>query len=126
MALPNERQRTVERLARELGQLGATVTSVLPLADGQSLRFWVCDHDKRRVITALTDAGYEFIFLGMIMQPCVVTYNIELVNSFEVPIAREQRPPIQDRTIYGEVSQPKRTDVERQSVLRYLGLERKK
>jgi hypothetical protein len=46
IAQPSERQKTAERLARELQTLGATVTNVLPLADGQNLRFWCSDYKK--------------------------------------------------------------------------------
>jgi len=125
-AVLNERERKAATLVRELSQLGATVTTVLPLADGQHLRFWVSDYKKREVLTALADAGYEANFLGMIMQPDVATYSMGLVNSFEVPIARERQLIIDDRTIRGEIAKPAKTDVELQGMRRYLGLGPKK
>src|SRR5262249_46749046 len=51
-ALMNERQKRAETVARELRQLGATVTNALPLPDGQNLRFWCSDYKKREVLTA--------------------------------------------------------------------------
>jgi hypothetical protein len=103
MALPNlsERQKTAERLTRELQSLGATVTNVLPLADGQNLRFWIDDYRKKEVLQQLKDAGYdEPIFLGMSPQICTQSYSMRLVNNFELPIAAErQEIPQQDRVI---------------------------
>jgi len=121
-ALPNERQKIAQRLARELSQLGATVTNVLPLADGQHLRFWVSDYKKRDVLTALADAGYEANFLGMIMQPDVATYSMGLVNNFEVPIARERQPIIDDRTIKDTRLGSTAKDTELEAMRKTLGL----
>ena len=99
MAFPGERQKTAERLARELGQLGATVTNVLPLAAGQNLRFWVSDYEKREVLTALADAGYVPIFIGMSPQMCIKTYSMGLVNNFELALPADQPMLQQNRTI---------------------------
>src|SRR5262249_13458177 len=103
MAFPSERQKKAAVVARELQALGATVTNVLPLADGQPLRFWVSDYKKREILTALADAGYEAIFIGTGFQVCTATYSMGLVNNFEIPIAADRQPVPDDRTIYGEV-----------------------
>jgi hypothetical protein len=103
MALPNlsERQKTAERLTRELQAFGATVTSVLPLEDGRNLRFWIDDYRKKEVLQQLKDGGYdEPVFLGMSPQICTQSYSMGLVNNFELPIAAErQEVPQQDRGI---------------------------
>src|SRR5262245_57735552 len=98
MAFPSERQKTADRLARELAQFGATVTNVLPLADGQNLRFWCSDYEKREVLTALADAGYQPIFISTGFQMCIKTYSMGLVNNFELALPAD---PVlqQDRTI---------------------------
>src|SRR5262249_40025595 len=97
---PSERQRVAERLARELGQLGATVTSLLPLANDKNLRFWVSDYRKNELLQQLKDGGYEVLFLGMMPQVDVVTYSLGLVNSFEVKLPAHRQPiPQEDRVI---------------------------
>ena|SRR5262245_46912016 len=118
----NDRQKTASQLARELSQLGATVTNVLPLADGQQLRFWVSDYKKREVLTALADAGYEANFLGMIMQPDVVSYSMGLVNNFEVPIARERQIIVDDRAVKDTRLGSTAKDTELEAMRKTLGL----
>ena len=126
MVLPglSPRQETAARLCRELQAFGATVTNVMPLADGQQLRFWVSDYRKNEVLQQLADAGYEPIFLKMELQPDIRSYSMGLVNSFELPIAAEQQPIIDDRKIYGEIAKPEKTDYERESILKYLGIKK--
>ena len=116
------RQETAARLCRELQAFGANVTSVLPLADGQHLRFWVDDYKKKEVLQQLGDAGYEPIFLKMELQPDIRSYSIGLVSAFELPIAADREPVIDDRKVYGEIAKPEKPDYERQSILKYLGL----
>jgi hypothetical protein len=96
-----KRQETAARLCRELQAFGATVTNVLPLADGQNLRFWIDDYRKKEVLQQLRDGGYdEPVFLGMSPQICTQSYSMGLVNNFELPIAAErQEVPQSDRTI---------------------------
>ena len=96
---PSERQQTAARLARELSQLGATVTNVLPLANDKNLRFWVSDYEKKEVLTALADAGYEPIFIGTGFQMCIKTYSMGLVNNFELALPADQPMPQQTRVI---------------------------
>jgi hypothetical protein len=101
MALPNlsERQKAAERLTRELQSLGATVTNVLPLADGQNLRFWIDDYRKKEVLQQLKDADYQVVFCGMTPQLDVKSYSMGLVNVFEIPLAADRQPVLQDGTI---------------------------
>jgi hypothetical protein len=94
------RQQKAATLTRELQSLGATVTNVLPLADGHNLRFWVSDYKKNELLQQLSDAGYEPVFTGMTPQMDIRTYSIGLVSNFELPIAAErQEVPQQDRII---------------------------
>ena len=120
--LLNERQKTAERLTRELSQLGATVTSNLPLGEDQNLRFWCSDYTKREVLQALADAGYEPIFTGMSQQADVKSYSMGLVNNFEISIPRERQSVAADNTIYGERSTGKKeVDVEMEGFRKYFG-----
>jgi hypothetical protein len=122
VALLNERQKTAERLARELGALGANVTNVLPLADDQKLRFWCSDYKKGKILTALADAGYEPVFTGMSPQICRDTYSMGLVNNFELDLPRERTPVADDRQpIGGELATKEKSSYEVQQIERYLG-----
>src|SRR5262249_16745128 len=102
MALLTKRQETAQRLTRELQALGATVTSVLPLAAERQLRFWCSDYKKNELLQQLKDANYEVVFLGMSPQVDIATYSMGLVNNFELPLAAETRPIVDDRP-HGEI-----------------------
>src|SRR5262249_5331978 len=92
-----KRQETAQRLTRELQAFGATVTSVLPLEAGKHLRFWVSDYKKNELLQQLKDASYEVVFLGMSPQMDIATYSVGLVNNFELPLAAETQPIVDDR-----------------------------
>src|SRR5262249_44340574 len=94
-----ERQKTAQQISRELQGLGATVTSVLPLAEGRPLRFWVDDYKKREVLQALTDAGYSPTFIGMQPQVDAKSYSMGLVNNFELAIPADRQVIVNDRAI---------------------------
>src|SRR5262249_7575847 len=98
VTLLTERQKRAENITREIQRLGATVTNVLPLAEGRPLRFWVSDYRKKEVLQQLTDAGYQPVFLGTGFQVCAKTYSMGLVNNFEIPLPAGQ-PVVDDRVI---------------------------
>jgi hypothetical protein len=124
MALLSERQKTAERLTRELQSLGATVTSVLPLAGDKHLRFWVSDYKKNELLQQLADAGYEPIFTGMTPQVDVQTYSMGLVNCFELHLPREAQavPTAERRRIPdAELADPqKKGQGEVEAILKYV------
>jgi len=122
MAVLTNRQETAQHLTRSLQSLGATVTNVLPLAEGQHLRFWVSDYAKREILTALADAGYQPVFLGMSPQMCTASYSMGLVNNFELPLPAE-RQPIQDDRIHGELATKREMSVEERGMRKALGLD---
>jgi hypothetical protein len=99
------------------------VTNVMPLAEDQNLKFWCSDYKKGRILTALSDWGFEVTFKGMSPQVCRDTYSMGLVNNFEIALEREQKPIIDDRTIHGgELAQHKKPDREHTEMLKYLGI----
>jgi hypothetical protein len=99
------------------------VTNVMPLAEDQNLKFWCSDYKKGRILTALSDWGFEVTFKGMSPQICRDTYSMGLVNNFEIALEREQKPIIDDRTIHGgELAHPKKPDREHIEMLKYLGI----
>jgi hypothetical protein len=99
----SERQKTAQRLARELQSFGATVTNVMPLDDSQNLRFWCSDYEKKELLQQLKDAGHEVVFLGMSPQVCVKTYSMGLVNNFEIVLPVDRQPVQDDRIIPRDV-----------------------
>jgi hypothetical protein len=121
------RQQKAATLTRELQALGATVTNVLPLADGQNLRFWVSDYKKNELLQQLSDAGYEPVFTGMTPQVDVQTYSMGLVNVFELPIAAErQEVPQQDRVIPKDDVGKRKPSSEAQAVInQWYGVKRR-
>jgi len=120
-AFPSERQKTAQRLARELRAFGGRVTNVLPLHEGQNLRFWVSDYKKNELLQQMKDAGYEPVFVGMMLQPCEETYTLGLVNKFELVLPAD-RQPIQDNRIHGEIAKKEKPSVELEGMRKYLGL----
>jgi hypothetical protein len=120
MALLSERQQTVERLTRELGQLGATVVSP-PHSD--RIRFWVDDYKKREVLQQLADGGYEPVFTGMTPQMDIKTYSMGLVNSFEINLPAERQSIMDDR-IHGEIATGK-PKFDSTGILKFLGLDKR-
>jgi hypothetical protein len=104
MGLLTPRQETAQRLARELQSFGATVTSVLPLEEGKHLRFWCSDYEKKELLQQLTDAGHQFVFLGMSPQVDVKTYSMGLVNNFEILLPADRQPVHDDRMIPRDIA----------------------
>ena len=89
----------------------------MPLAEGQNLRFWVSDYEKRDVLQALADAGYgEPIFRGMSPQVDVKSYSMGLVNNFELALPAERQPVQDDRTIRGDVVDREKQAAEKAAV----------
>jgi hypothetical protein len=117
-----KRQELAQSLTRELQQLGASVTNVMPLADDQNLRFWCSDYKKGRILTALSEWGFpEVTFTGMSPQICPDTYSMGLVNNFEIALPRERQPIATDRHS-GELADKKPLHPEVVGMRKYLGL----
>jgi len=123
MAPLTERQQKAAALTRWLQRLGAFVTNPMPLAANQKLRFQVLHTDRNAVLARLSEQGWSPIacevgqrFHRDQLLPC---------QTFELDLPVDP-PPVQDRNIYGEIAQRKQSDLERQSVLRYLGMEQPK
>jgi len=93
----------------------------LPLAAGESLRFWCSDYKKNELLQQLKDAGYEVGFLGMSPQVDIKTYSMGLVNNFEVILAPETQP-IADNRIHGEIASREKSSYEVEQIKKYLGL----
>jgi hypothetical protein len=116
MAELTEQQRTLQRLVQEIGKLGGFVISV-PMHN--PIRFQVLDSNHEPIIATLKEWGWEpqlcsagLRFCPNGAQPCM-TYQIQLAP---------ERQPVFDDRIKGELAEPrKKTDLEVEAVMRYLG-----
>jgi len=119
----SERQQKAQGLTRWLQSINAHVTNSMPLNPNEQLRFWVTNEDREDVLTKLRQQDWSPRFVSVDMR----FHRDVLIPAtlYELDLPAEP-PPVQDRTIRGELAQPKKTDPERQAVLRYLGMEPKK
>ena len=114
------RQQMAAVLARELERLdGVWVVSALPLDNERKLRVQILDGVRNEVIQTIRDWGHEPAFVSV--QPRIEHGPIVAACIYEIDLPRDQQP-VQDRTIYGEIAKPEKTDREREQVLKYLGL----
>src|SRR5262245_52363054 len=119
--LLNNRQQLAEAMTRELrGLAGVWVTSPLPLADDKKLRLQIADMAKNEVVQKIKDWGYEPVCLGV--APRFDVMGMVAASAYEVDLPRERQPIVDDRKIYGEVAERKKSPSEAEAVLRHLGL----
>src|SRR5262245_15428607 len=122
MALSN-RQQLAKRLADELGKYeGVWIVSPLPLDNTAKLRVQILDTECNAMLQIIRDWGWDPVFVSL--SPQRVTYaGFQMAPVYEVDLPRDAAPvPADDRTIRGEIAQPKKTDVEIEGMRRYLGL----
>jgi hypothetical protein len=123
MALLNKRQQTAAALSRAITDMrGCWVDSPLPLDDGQKLRVQVLDTERIWFLQAVRDLGYEPVFVTI--KPRVDFTGFIGASLFEVDIPRERQPIHDDRTITGEIAKPEKSNYERDSILKYLGIQK--
>src|SRR5215813_3244883 len=124
MAPLSERQQKAQRLMRWLHELGAFVVNPMPLDPNRKLRFQVLHTDRAAVLAKLSEQGWSPVSCDVGSR----FHNDQLLpcTTFELDLPFDPPPPMQDRNIYGEIAQRKQSDLERQAVLRYLGLGPKK
>ena len=120
MAVLSNRQQLAKRLAVELDKMdGAWVTSVMPLHDDAKLRVQIKDMDKNRILQWLKDLGWDPVCISVLPRIC----NTGLIAAclYEIDLPRE-RQPIYDDRIQGEIAKPEKSSYERESILKYLGI----
>jgi hypothetical protein len=95
MAL-TERQEKAETLARELREMGAAVTSALPLADGTNLKFQILQSRAEPVLEALREGDWDanFISSGPRFE---LDGTTPLANVYEIDIPTPRTPVWGDR-----------------------------
>src|SRR5215467_6447831 len=119
----SERQQLARRLADELDKLdGVWVTSPLPLDDNHKLRLQIKDIDRNEVIQLLKDWGYDPVCISVL--PRVCSTGLMAACLYEIDLPQPRQDIIDDRKIYGEIAKPDKSDYERQSILKYLGLKK--
>jgi len=120
MAPLTPRQEKAAALTRWLqDDLGVFVTSPLPLGPTQRLRFDVLHQDREAVLAKLREQDWSPIACDVGQR----FHNGMLLprQTFELDLPLDP-PPVQNRTIYGEVASSKKSDHEIEQVKRYLGL----
>src|SRR5262245_6771030 len=116
----SERQQLAKRLAEEIGKFdGVWVTSPLPLDDNAKLRFQLLDMERNHVLQTVKDWGWNPVCLSVL--PRVHTTGLIAACLYEIDLPRARQPIVDDR-IRGEVVKPEKTDLEREGILKYLGL----
>jgi len=119
--LLNNRQQLAAAMARELGQMKtAWVVSPLPLDDSKKLRVVIADITRNEIVQKIRDWGYEPICIGV--APRFDVAGMVAATAYEVDPPRERQPIVDDRKIYGEVAERKKSPSEAEAVLRHLGL----
>jgi len=113
---PNRKQ-AAEALKDEISRLGGFVIS--PPGDIECIRFQFLIPGSSIHLQRLRDLGFNPVFRNA--DPRFGNDSLMPCNTFEICLKPDQ-PPIQDRTIYGEIATPEKTDREREQVLKYLGL----
>jgi hypothetical protein len=120
----NERQQTARALARAIEDLGAWVTSALPLDDQQKLRFQLLDSDKNRVLQAIRDLGFGPVFVTIKPRVDVTSYGFLAACDYEIDLPRPRPPIIDDRKIYGEIATKEKPSRELEGFREYMGLKK--
>jgi|SRR5262249_50459889 len=123
MAVLSNRQQLAKRLAVELDKMdGAFVTSPLPLDEQAKLRVQIKDMDKNRILQWLKDLGWNPVCISVLPRIC----NTGLIAAclYEIDLPRERQPIHDDRTIRGEIATTEKSNYERESILKYLGIKK--
>jgi hypothetical protein len=98
----SERQQKAQALARAINAMdGATVLSPLPLADNAKLRIQVLKEHEQEVFEKLAEWGWQPMLVGSF--PRVCADGMKEANAYEIDLP-SYRPPINDRTIKGELA----------------------
>src|SRR5262245_2551066 len=119
--LLNNRQQLAQAMTKELEQMkGVWVTSPLPLADDKKLRLQISDFERNSVVQRIKDLGFEPVCVGV--APRFDVAGLVAASAYEVDLPRERQPIVDDRKIYGEVAERKKSPSEAEAVLRHLGL----
>lgn len=120
MAPLSERQKKAAALMRWLqDDLHAFVVNPMPLAANQRLRFQVLHVDRNAVLANLSEQGWSPVSCDVGSR----FHNDQLLpcTTFELDLPFDPPPPVQDRTIHGqvEVAQPKK-DSEASAMLKHI------
>jgi hypothetical protein len=129
MAILSERQQQAAAITRELQKFdGVWVISPLPLDSNSQLRVQILEAscDRNKIFQAIADWGFGTpVFVSM--TPRIIGSGMAMASIYEIPIEKE-RQPIVDNRITGELadSQRKKSNIEVEAVMRYLGMAGKK
>ena len=77
---------------------------------------------RNEVVQLLKDWGYEPVCISVL--PRVCSTGLIAACLYEIDLPQPRQDIIDDRKIYGEIAKPDKSDYERQSILKYLGLKK--
>jgi hypothetical protein len=120
----SERQKKADAIARELRLAfgdDAAVINPMPLDPDQQLRIQVLDSKRDAFIEKMCGWGWLPAFYCVQYRVSTGNYGLIPASVFEIKI-EEERQPIPDRKIYGEVAERKKTATEVEVVRKHLGL----
>jgi hypothetical protein len=124
MALLSERQQTAAALAREIQQMGAWVTSPMPLDDWAKLQFQVLDSNRQQVLEKLSSWDWTPTWCSNL--PRVCTDGWKLASVYEIDLPRERQPVATDRHS-GEIAnreEEKKNAMQVALMRKHLGLDK--
>jgi hypothetical protein len=124
MALLSERQQTAAALAREIQQMGAWVTSPMPLEDCAKLRFQVLDANRQQVLEKLSSWDWSPTWCNNM--PRVTFGGMQLASVYEIDLPRPRQPVATDRHS-GEIvdrEEKKQSDLQIAAMRKHLGLDK--
>jgi hypothetical protein len=114
-----ERQQTAAALTREIERMGAWVTSPLPLAPGERLRFQVTDETRDQILDRL--GSWNWLPRLLSTYPRVTSRGLEPASLYEIFLEPDKQP-IADNRIHGELaSSDAKSDYEVEMLMKYLG-----
>jgi hypothetical protein len=92
MALLSERQQLARSIAHELSRLGAEVTTALPIADDQELRFVVLDQHRPQILERLSHLGWSPVPLGAGLRFDIASYSAKPMTTYRLDLPRPKTP----------------------------------
>jgi hypothetical protein len=113
-----ERQQTAAALTREIERMGAWVTSALPLAPDDGLRFTVLDENRDQVLEKLSSWNWSPTLCNNLPRVCSGGWKL---GSGYIIFIEPDKQPIADNRIHGEFARAEKTSYEVEALERYLG-----
>jgi hypothetical protein len=107
------RQTKVSEIVKALQELGAMVTSPLPLpADQSSLYFTVTEQPEQKCLDMLQGAGWSPKLIKLHPHFDIKSYSVVAASLYELPIPVDRQPVASDKVVGGEIGKTERSKEE--------------